>query len=352
MKFSQVELIALVASIASAQTLNIPTRVGSITSLPEPSIITGNEDYGNKEFDRGHKCDSDQDTGSDNAVFILQDGASISNVIIGTDSLEGVHCMGSCTLTNVWFRDVCEDAISVLGTGDATIVGGGAQEAKDKVVQHNGAGTVTIRDFTVVNAGKLYRSCGDCTDNEKKSPRHVIVENVRAYGMTSDLVGINVNFGDSAKISGSCGTTKKVCSEYKGVNKGDGDSEKLDTNASCGGDQGKLTKLPTCGAETAAPTAAEPISAAPVSSAKATSTKAATTKTTSTKAATTTKVTSAKPTTLVTVTKTTKAAEATKDASSGSVQKYGQCGGQGYTGATACASGTCTKHNDWYSQCL
>jgi hypothetical protein len=94
MKFTQVQLAALIASIASAQTLNIPTRVGEITSLPSPSIITGSEDYGNKEFDRGHPCDSDEDTGSDNAVFILEDGASLSNVIIGADALEGVHCLG------------------------------------------------------------------------------------------------------------------------------------------------------------------------------------------------------------------------------------------------------------------
>jgi hypothetical protein len=94
---SQVALLALVASIASAQTLNIPTRVGSITTLPSPSSITGSVDFKNGEFDRGHACDSDEDTGSDNAVFILQDGASISNVIIGADSLEGVHCLGTST---------------------------------------------------------------------------------------------------------------------------------------------------------------------------------------------------------------------------------------------------------------
>ncbi|KAF5318232.1 hypothetical protein D9611_014746 [Ephemerocybe angulata] len=34
------------------------------------------------------------------------------------------------------------------------------------------------------------------------------------------------------------------------------------------------------------------------------------------------------------------------------VPKYGQCGGNGYTGATVCASGSsCVKVNDWYSQC-
>ncbi|KAK6840155.1 glycoside hydrolase family 10 protein [Apiospora arundinis] len=32
---------------------------------------------------------------------------------------------------------------------------------------------------------------------------------------------------------------------------------------------------------------------------------------------------------------------------------YGQCGGQGWTGATTCVSGAvCTKSNDWYSQCV
>ncbi|KAH8820387.1 RlpA-like double-psi beta-barrel-protein domain-containing protein-containing protein [Xylogone sp. PMI_703] len=37
----------------------------------------------------------------------------------------------------------------------------------------------------------------------------------------------------------------------------------------------------------------------------------------------------------------------------GTVPKYGQCGGQGYTGPTVCASGsTCTYSNQWYSQCL
>lgn len=36
----------------------------------------------------------------------------------------------------------------------------------------------------------------------------------------------------------------------------------------------------------------------------------------------------------------------------GGVPLYGQCGGQGYTGSTVCASGTCTYSNEWYSQCL
>ncbi|KAH8816112.1 glycoside hydrolase [Xylogone sp. PMI_703] len=43
----------------------------------------------------------------------------------------------------------------------------------------------------------------------------------------------------------------------------------------------------------------------------------------------------------------------TTTAAGGSVPKWGQCGGQGWTGGTVCASGsTCTYSNPYYSQCL
>jgi len=107
-------LLASVAALSAAQTLNIPTRSGSIISLSAPSTISGSLDYGNKEFDRGRDCNTDEDTGDANAVFILNDGASISNVIIGARQLEGIHCKGACTLKNVWFRDVCEGELSSI----------------------------------------------------------------------------------------------------------------------------------------------------------------------------------------------------------------------------------------------
>lgn len=112
------------------------------------------------------------------------------------------------------------------------------------MVQHNGRGTVTIKDYTVVDVGKLYRSCGDCTNNG--GPRNVVVDGVRANGVTSDLVGINSNYGDKATVTNSCGKSKRVCQEYKGVTKGSGSSSKVDTTANCQGAQGKLTSLPAC----------------------------------------------------------------------------------------------------------
>ncbi|CAI6236172.1 unnamed protein product [Periconia digitata] len=243
MLFQTTAVTAILASLCAAQTLNIPSRSGNIVSLPQASTISGSKDMGNKEFDRGRACNTDDDTGSNNAVFILENGATLSNAIIGANQLEGVHCKGACTLINVWFRAVCEDAISALGSGNVLIQGGGAQNAKDKVVQHNGRGTVTIKDYTVVTAGKLYRSCGNCSNNG--GPRNVVIQNVKAKSV-SELAGINSNYGDVATISGSCGTSvKKACQEYKGIEKNGGqDPVKLTTTANCRGAQG--LSLPSC----------------------------------------------------------------------------------------------------------
>lgn len=58
-------------------------------------------------------------------------------------------------------------------------------------------------------------------------------------------------------------------------------------------------------------------------------------------------------TTLVTSTKTSSSAVTASTAPSGTVTHWGQCGGQGWTGGTACISPyTCTYSNDWYSQCI
>ena len=77
------------------------------------------------------------------------------------------------------------------------------------MIQHNGAGTVTIDGFQVADFGKLYRSCGNC---KQSAERHVVVKNVKASSGKL-LVGINPNFGDSATIdSATCATgVKEIC---------------------------------------------------------------------------------------------------------------------------------------------
>ncbi|RKL33884.1 hypothetical protein BFJ72_g9666 [Fusarium proliferatum] len=95
-------------------------------------------------------------------------------------------------------------------------------------------------------------------------------------------------------------------------------------------------------------------STASSSASKGTSSEKAVTPVSSKAASTKTAV--AKPTT--TTVKQTATQTATKpakeSASSATAGAYAQCGGgSGYTGPTKCASGLkCTKHSEWYSQCL
>ncbi|KZV79533.1 FAD/NAD(P)-binding domain-containing protein [Exidia glandulosa HHB12029] len=73
------------------------------------------------------------------------------------------------------------------------------------------------------------------------------------------------------------------------------------------------------------------------------------TSTSGTTSSTTTTTTSTTTTRTTTTTTTTTTSVPTGCVS----QKWGQCGGIGWTGCTACASGsTCQKQNDYYSQCL
>lgn len=99
-------------------------------------------------------------------MFILENGATLSNVIIGKSQAEGVHCKGTCTLNNVWWADVCEDAATFKqGSGTSYVRGGGAFKASDKIFQFNGRGTIVIDNFYANDYGKLVRSCGNCKDN-------------------------------------------------------------------------------------------------------------------------------------------------------------------------------------------
>ncbi|MGC3859960.1 pectate lyase [Micromonospora chersina] len=158
---------------------------------------------------------------SQDPMFELAAGATLKNVIIGAPAGDGVHCEGNCTLVNVWWEDVGEDAATFRGGTTYTVDGGGARSASDKVFQHNGPGTVYIRNFRVESAGKLYRACGNCSTSYQ---RHVVMDNVTATG-TKVLAGINTNWGDTARFSritilNDPNRSTRICVKYQGVPKG------------------------------------------------------------------------------------------------------------------------------------
>ncbi|WP_082310205.1 pectate lyase [Nonomuraea sp. SBT364] len=167
---------------------------------------------------------------SQDPMFVVANGGTIQNVIIDAPAGDGIHCEGSCTIRNVWWNDVGEDAATFRSSSSSArylVEGGGAKSASDKVFQHNGAGTLTIRDFQVHNAGKLYRACGNCSSSYQ---RHVVMDGVTARS-TKVLAGINTNWGDTARFSRiTVYGSATICEKYKGVPKG-GEPSKIGEGA-------------------------------------------------------------------------------------------------------------------------
>lgn len=156
------------------------------------------------------KCGGQTEKDKNNSVFVVEPGATLQNVIIGKDQTEGVHCSQSgCTIKNVWWEDVCEDALSIKGGSASSVtkvIGGGARHANDKIIQHNGHGTVSIEGFFALNFGKLCRTCGTCGGFS----RTVIVKNVLLINGDASVVTVNKNWGDKATLENIMMKGKKV----------------------------------------------------------------------------------------------------------------------------------------------
>jgi hypothetical protein len=201
-----------------------PTATGS-KAVSSTIKVSGTYDGALKKFyGTGDLGGDGQEEGQD-PVFELADGAVLKNVIIGTPAADGVHCKGSCTLQNVWWLDVGEDAATFKGTSSSavyTVYGGGAKNADDKVLQFNGAGKLVVSKFQVENFGKLVRSCGNCS---KQYKRTIIVNDVDITAPGKSLVGVNANYGDTAslrkvRIHGDSKKKIETCVRYTGNSTG------------------------------------------------------------------------------------------------------------------------------------
>ena len=89
-----------------------PNSAGS-TTLPTARVISGSFDGGMLKYDRSRKytpvqspenvtesilasvCQGQSETGESDAMFILENGATISNVLLGPGQAEGIHCRGT-----------------------------------------------------------------------------------------------------------------------------------------------------------------------------------------------------------------------------------------------------------------
>ncbi|GAA5157225.1 pectate lyase [Viridibacterium curvum] len=223
------------SSVASSSSSKSSSSVASsVSSVPANSCTPGSVITNTTVDCGGITVGTSCNGGSESQLPLFTlNNATIRNVRLNANAADGIHCVsGNCRIENVVWEDVCEDAATNKSEGGTlTISGGSANAAEDKTFQHNSKNSTTvIENFnTYGQIGKLWRSCGDCSNNG--GPRYVSVNNVTINGtVTSTVVAVNRNYGDKAtirnlKVKGltrpTAITTKpRICEEWLGVEKG------------------------------------------------------------------------------------------------------------------------------------
>ncbi|HSD36396.1 MAG TPA: pectate lyase [Rhodocyclaceae bacterium] len=220
------------SSTPSSSSSSTSSSSSSSATACKPGSITGTVDCGGITV--GTSCDGQSE--SQQAVFNLADGAVLKNVHIRAGGgADGIHCQGNCTLENVVWDGVCEDAATMQGGSGKVmkVIGGSATLADDKVFQHNGKGsTINLSNFqTYQRIQRLWASCGNCSSNG--GPRYFIANGVTLNGPVTKPDGtegyvlrLNSNYGDKAtvrtmRIKGYTLGHPKVCVQAIGVQPGE-----------------------------------------------------------------------------------------------------------------------------------
>ena len=229
MKFVLVALLVGACLTVTWPSVSKTVTLSSPITVKAGQTYDGFKEYSNKwvRFERGKSglgdCTS-VEGGKADACFLLYKGATLKNVVLGAKSIEHVHCEeDGCTVENVYWEDVCEDALT-FENGSSTsakyyVKGGAAQNGSDKIIQFNSAGTVYVSNFYCANSGKLIRACGNCKKGYQ-GKRTINLTNVEVYKV-STLAGYNSNYGDTVtlknvKVTGG----GHVCRAFKGRNDG------------------------------------------------------------------------------------------------------------------------------------
>ena len=103
---------------ASSTLCNWPTANGS-QSVSSTINVSGTYDGGMKRFTGSGTLGGSGQTEGQGPLFQIANGGTLTNVILGNPAADGVHCSGSCTLRNVWWEDVGEDAATLTGSSPA-----------------------------------------------------------------------------------------------------------------------------------------------------------------------------------------------------------------------------------------
>jgi pectate lyase C len=188
-------VMAGAASAARAATIQVSTTI---------RVTSGTFDGQNNTYVSNGLGDGSQEEGQ-SPIFRCENGATIQNVIIAAPAADGIHFYNGCTLRNVRWTDVGEDASTVKSAGNVTIDGGFANVAADKVMQVNAATRYVIRNFSANDFGTFLRQNGGTGFTITVCAENITLSNgdrgFRTDSSTSQFYWRNINWGNISDAS-------------------------------------------------------------------------------------------------------------------------------------------------------
>lgn len=168
-------------------------------------------DGGGKTYTAGSELGDGGQSESQKPLFVLAEGATLKNVVIGDNGADGIHVKAAnstaVNIDNVHFTNVGEDAITVKGKVNSSyqtnlnITNSTFQNASDKIIQLNSDANVTVNNVKAKDFGTFIRTNGEQQGDWKLNVSNISAENGSFNFIKSDSSTLDVNIGANVNLT-------------------------------------------------------------------------------------------------------------------------------------------------------
>ncbi len=137
---------------------------GSTVNVSSTIIVSsGTYDGGCKVFNATSALGSGSQSEGQKPVFRVENGATLKNVVLGSNAADGIHFYNGGTIDNIRWTNVGEDAMTIKSSGTVNVKNISGYAGSDKFIQVNAASTLNVSNCIVDDMGKFLRQNGGTT---------------------------------------------------------------------------------------------------------------------------------------------------------------------------------------------
>lgn len=136
---------------------------GSTSISSTIRVSSGTYDGGCRTFNPTSALGDGSQSESQQPAFRVENGATLRNVIIGNNGVDGIHVYNGGTIDNVRWTNVGEDALTIKSSGTVTVRNISGYNGEDKFFQVNAASTLNVSNCVIDRMGKALRQNGGTT---------------------------------------------------------------------------------------------------------------------------------------------------------------------------------------------